>query len=376
MATSELIFVSYATPDRDRVTIYFNDLSARGYDLWMDQSRLKVGQNWDFEIQRALNRASLILAFVSKNSIDRRGYVQREIKIALDKAMEKLTSDIYVIPVLLDDDAPLPDELRHIQAVRASEPDAIKKIEDAIRHQLDLASELISDVQGSSGIRWSTTTYHDSWEGLPGYDSQFALLQFFGTNPKISEVTDILRGSLLSSMAAERNTKLHQDAEIFNFGQKPYSRTNTWEAFPSEPSIVGQVLSFHYSVHWYGAGAAHPNMYYKTYCFLLDPLIHIRSLPDIFQDEGAAFQIVQAAVRKQLLELTPDQHPLDEDWILRGTEDWTSFRNFTFLEDGLHIYFSPYEVAAYVYGSQSAKLRFDDCKSLMRPWFKNALGLW
>jgi hypothetical protein len=48
----------------------------------------------------------------------------------------------------------------------------------------------------------------------------------------------------------------------------------------------------------------------------------------------------------------------------------------TLHSSGLHIYFSPYEVAAYVYGPQSAKLRFDDCKSLMRPWFKNALGLW
>src|SRR5258705_8000171 len=136
MSDNELIFISYASPDREHVVPYYDALRARGYDVWMDFRRLKPGQNWDFEIKRALNRATLIIVFVSKNSVDRRGYVQREIKIALDKAMEKLAGDIYLIPVLLDGDATIPDELKQIHIVHASDPDCTEKIEDAIRHQL------------------------------------------------------------------------------------------------------------------------------------------------------------------------------------------------------------------------------------------------
>src|SRR5258706_13604580 len=88
MSDNEMIFISYASPDRERIVPYYDSLNARGYDVWMDYRRLKPGQSWDFEIRRALNRAALIIVFVSNNSIDRRGYVQREIKITLDKAME------------------------------------------------------------------------------------------------------------------------------------------------------------------------------------------------------------------------------------------------------------------------------------------------
>ena len=87
----------------------------------MDSKRLKVGQNWDFEIRRELDKAAIIVVFISNNSVDRRGYVQREIKLALSKADEKLPTDIYIIPILLDDDAQIPEQIKHIHCVRASD---------------------------------------------------------------------------------------------------------------------------------------------------------------------------------------------------------------------------------------------------------------
>ena len=69
----------------------------------MDKRRLKGGQNWDFEIKRALQKATVIVVFLSSNSVDRRGYAQREIKAALDQAGDKLIDDIYLIPVMLDE---------------------------------------------------------------------------------------------------------------------------------------------------------------------------------------------------------------------------------------------------------------------------------
>jgi hypothetical protein len=377
MPIDELIFISYASPDRDRVVPYYDALKARGYDVWMDFRRLKPGQNWDFEIKRALNRAVLIIVFVSNNSTDRRGYVQREIKIALDRAMEKLAGDIYLIPVLLDDEASIPDELKQIHIVHASDTDCVEKIEDAIRHQLQQLGANVAEAQGRSKVRWSSSSYRDNWDGLPGYEAEFKLLHFSSDQyPETGEVTEIIRGTLLSQVAEQRFAKFYQNSERYNFGQQRFSRTNTWEAFPAEPKIVGKVLSLQYSVHWYSCGAAHPNMGFLPFCFLLEPVIQIGELASLFVDRASSLEAVQNSVRQKLLSPSGNSENsscLQEEWVQRGTDDWGCFRRFVFDEDGLQISFAPYEVAAYASGPQIVKLPYAEFKTLLVPWFRNAL---
>ena len=195
--------------------------------------RLKPGQNWDFEIQRSLNRATLIIVFISNNSVSRRGYVQREIKLALDKAKEKLATDIYLIPVLLDDDALILDELKHVQSVSASAHDCVDRIEDAIRHQLQQLGASVAEAQSRADVRWSHSSYRERWEGLPGYETEFKLVHFSSDRyPKIGEVTDIIHGALLETVSDYRAAKLEQDHNLFNFGQEPHRRTNTRGSLP------------------------------------------------------------------------------------------------------------------------------------------------
>ena len=111
MDDHNLVFLSYASPDRDRVLEFHDYLSSQGFNVWMDKRRLKGGQNWDFQIKRALQQAVVIIVFLSSNSVDRRGYAQREIKLALDQARDKLIDDIYLIPVMLDRGIPIPEQL-------------------------------------------------------------------------------------------------------------------------------------------------------------------------------------------------------------------------------------------------------------------------
>jgi hypothetical protein len=375
MADERIIFFSYASQDRARVAPYFDQLLGRGHDVWMDYKKLKPGQNWDLEIQRALNRAALIIVFVSNNSVNKRGYVQREIKIALDKATEKLASDIYLIPVRLDDSAPLPEEMKHIQTVDAGDSNCIEKIDDAIRHQLQEARQSTSDLQGSSEVYWSTSNYSESWDGQPGYQAEFSLFSFSSAKyPKVGQITDIVRGGLLSDVLSYRSIKLSQDTETFSFGQESYLRTNTWEAFPSEPSIVGRVLSFHHSVHSYGAGAAHGNMHFQTHSFLLDPVISIESLASVVSDPDYALAAIQTLIQKQLLNPTDDLE-LPEYWVFEGTQNWEALRNFTFNESGLKFYFAPYQVGPYAAGPQFAEVPYQQCATLLVPWLRDALGV-
>jgi hypothetical protein len=379
MSDNPLIFISYATPDRDRVLSYYDALHAKGYDVWMDCRRIKPGQNWDFEIKRALNRAVLILLFISKTSVERRGYVQREINITTDKATEKLIDDIYRIPILLDDDALIPEQLKAIQIVHASDSDCHELIEDAIRHQLERLGASVAEAQVRSSVRWSSTTYRETWDGLPGYESEFQLLKFSSEQyPRVSEVTDIIKGYLLSSVMDTRYTKFSQDSERYDFGQERYLRSNTWEAFAGEPKISGRMLSLRYSIHYFSCGAAHPNSGFETFCFLLDPLVRITSLQSMFDDDAGSLEVIRNLLRKQLLEpvntgLEGDAANLEKEWVFSGTEGWESFRAFIFDEDGLEVLFAPYQVACYAAGPQFAKIPYEEFKHLLSRTYANAL---
>lgn len=382
MNESALIFLSYASPDYDRVYEYFTALVGQGLDPWLDKEKLVAGQNWDFEIKRALARAAIIVVFLSKSSVLRRGYVQREIRIALDQALNKLHDDIYVIPVMLDD-VPIPPQLEDIQVVRATADDSYKQLSVAIETQLKRLGQENTKLQGDTNLRWSTVWSRDKWEGLPGYECSYQLLRFASEqNPQAGEITHVIRGWAAAETMRQRAVKFHQDSALFSFGQEPFFRTNSWEASCGAPSIQGQVVSISYTVWMMGAGAAHPNMYFKTFAFTLNPVCQISSLRSLFSDLDKALEVIQKSVRYQLLHDNerfpaddPDSVKLDEEWVNSGTATWDSFDAFTFTEGGIQLSFPPYQVAAYALGPQFASVKYSEISEFMHRYYAHALGV-
>lgn len=108
------IFISYAREDR----VFASQLSAKledaGIDHWIDTRSIKPGQDWKREISLGLRSASHIVLLISGNSVSKRGYVQREIKEALDFLKEVPTGETYVIPVRLEPCEPHDLELRDL----------------------------------------------------------------------------------------------------------------------------------------------------------------------------------------------------------------------------------------------------------------------
>jgi hypothetical protein len=278
MEEKALIFLSYASPDYDRVHEYYVALVNDGLDPWLDKEKLVAGQNWDFEIKRALAKATIIVVFLSENSVTRRGYVQREIKIALDQAEAKLHDDIYLIPVMLDE-VIIPAQLQAIQVIGASTDDPYKQLSRAIDEQLKRLGLENIRLQGDSQLRWNMIWHRDTWEGLPGYDTSYQVPRFFSDqNPQASEMTDVIRGWAATEAMEQREVKFSQSTEFCNFGQNPFFRMNTWEASCASPTVRERVVSISYAVHWMGAGAAHPNMHFKTFAFTINPTTQIMSL--------------------------------------------------------------------------------------------------
>lgn len=103
MKKSARIFLSYARKDKDAVGLLYDKLKAEGHEPWIDSKDILPGEDFKRAIEKAIRESDLFLACLSSNSVDRRGFIQRELKQGLDIWKERLESDIYIIPVRLED---------------------------------------------------------------------------------------------------------------------------------------------------------------------------------------------------------------------------------------------------------------------------------
>jgi hypothetical protein len=78
---------------------------------WLDEEELYPGQDWNMEIEKAVETADAIIVCLTKNSINKEGYVQRELRLVLDIALTKPEDTIFVIPLRLEE-CELPRRLR------------------------------------------------------------------------------------------------------------------------------------------------------------------------------------------------------------------------------------------------------------------------
>ena len=254
------IFISYARLDQQKVSLFVDRLEEQGFDVWVDYQRLKPGQNWNFEIERALGKATFVVSFVSKLSYDRRGYLQRELRLALDKLTEKLIDDIYLIPVLLDDEVQIPEQLKHLHCIRASNPDCYAQIVDAVNYQLERLGLEQQKIQKQEQVYWKYQIKREEWDGIPGYEVELQFFEFISDRyPCVHEIGEYIKGILLPTLFNHRKFKFSQSPEFFDYSHEKFRRTNIFDAQCREPIIVGKTISIQYDVHWYGAGAAHPN---------------------------------------------------------------------------------------------------------------------
>ena len=92
-----LVFLCHASEDKPVTRHLYKQLLGDEYNPWLDEEMLLPGQEWQIEIPRAVRRADAVLVCLSQRSIDKAGYVQREIRIALDAAEERPDGEIYIM---------------------------------------------------------------------------------------------------------------------------------------------------------------------------------------------------------------------------------------------------------------------------------------
>jgi hypothetical protein len=110
------VFLCHASADKPKVRELYRYLRRRGVKPWFDEIDLVGGQDWQVEIPKALSTSDAIIICLTKNSVDTEGYVQKEIKFALDKALEMPEGRIFIIPLRLEE-CDVPFSLRRYQWV-------------------------------------------------------------------------------------------------------------------------------------------------------------------------------------------------------------------------------------------------------------------
>jgi hypothetical protein len=119
------VFLCHASQDKPIVRELYQRLLAEDWiDPWLDEEKLLPGQDWDLEIEKAVENADAVIVCLSNKSMKKEGYIQREFRFVLDLALEKPEGTIFIIPLFLED-CQLPRQLRSWQYVSYF-PDAYK----------------------------------------------------------------------------------------------------------------------------------------------------------------------------------------------------------------------------------------------------------
>jgi hypothetical protein len=96
------VFLSYAKEDRDKVLRIYKRLKEENLRPWIDEHHLAPGSDWDVVVRRTIRRCRFFAVFLSSNSVNKRGYIQREIRLALDVVEELPSENVFIMPVRLE----------------------------------------------------------------------------------------------------------------------------------------------------------------------------------------------------------------------------------------------------------------------------------
>jgi len=132
MANKRKIFITYAREDREKVEVLYEQLQGAGFEPWMDIRSIRGGEEWKPVIQQAIEEADFILVCLSSNSINKAGFTQKEIRIALDYAERRVEGQIFLIPVRLDD-CPIPRSLSNFHFLDLFQEGSWSKLLSALK---------------------------------------------------------------------------------------------------------------------------------------------------------------------------------------------------------------------------------------------------
>ncbi len=238
------IFLCHASEDKPKVIEVYRFLKQQGFKPWLDKEDLLPGQRWDQEIPKALKASDFILIFFSQNSVSKRGYVQREFKLALEVLEEIPERQIFVIPVRLDACA-IPERFQLLHYCDLFEEGGLEKVVRAIRESLQNA--------------------HQAHPTTPAA-AHNPSAQFQATQPRV-----LLRSQAVEHLSIDAVKAMLREKDFFDVGWHQAGRGLKHQYKVAELNAVNVVLDQTTGLMWQQGGSA-------EYMSHLDARRHVQQL--------------------------------------------------------------------------------------------------
>jgi hypothetical protein len=103
-----VVFLCHCSEDKPAVREIDRRLKGDGFQPWLDEDDIFPARMWDREIRKGLQSSHAVVVCLSKTFERKEGYVQKELRFALDLAEEKLDDAVFLIPVRLEECEILP----------------------------------------------------------------------------------------------------------------------------------------------------------------------------------------------------------------------------------------------------------------------------
>jgi hypothetical protein len=98
------VFLCHSSNDKPAVRELYNALKSHEWiDPWLDKMKILPGQNWRMVIEEAVETSDIVIICLSNHSVNKEGFIQREIRYAYDLALEKPDGVIFLIPLRLEE---------------------------------------------------------------------------------------------------------------------------------------------------------------------------------------------------------------------------------------------------------------------------------
>jgi TIR domain-containing protein len=127
-----LVFLCHSSSDKSKVRDLYKRLRADGFQPWLDEEDLLPGKVLDPEIRKTIRQSKSVIVCLSRTSIVKVGYVQKEISYVLDAADEQPEGAIYLIPARLEP-CEMPERLRRLHGVDLFEDGGYDRLTRSLR---------------------------------------------------------------------------------------------------------------------------------------------------------------------------------------------------------------------------------------------------
>lgn len=357
MGGAARVFISYASEDAPAALDFHDRLVKAGHAPWIDKQDILGGQEWKVSILSALDRADAVVVLLSPRALDKRGFLQREITEALDRAKEMLPEDPFLIPVRLEP-CECPARLRHRQYIDLFEPDGFSRVLKSIAVNATARSKA-PPAERTEKVRMRTLgTRSDT---IPRYRvavtyPEVAGLLPAGVETRLNTCIETKARELLADIREGWVGRL-EDWNIAEDGEDRGEFIAEVRATLVSESLVSLGGEFTADP----ARAVHPSHKSLGWTWRLPTLTPV-TLGDVFDASTSWKELVRDFCFRELSRQAElEDGPTDSGWIGRGVDELFSAdgeTSFCLTAENFVFVFDPYVLGPYGWGTRSVFMPF------------------